>query len=71
MEQIFNHFFEQKERNFTLGFNQINDALQRGEDITQGLNTIADAMGIGGLAFNSVEEFRAHRKSGKAFRLGG
>ncbi len=70
MEQILNHFFEEKERNFTLGFNQINEALQRGEDITQGLNTIANTMGLS-LAFNSVQKFRAHRKSGKAFQLGG
>ena len=70
MEQIFDYFFDEKERAFVLGFNQINESLQRGEDITQGLETIANSMGLS-LAFHSVEQFTAHRQSGKAFRLGG
>ena len=69
MEIIFNRFFEEKERDFIIGFNQINDSLEKGEEITQGLNTIADSMGVS-LAFESVDEFRGHLKSGKTFHLG-
>lgn len=70
MEIIFNRFFEEKERDFIIGFNQINDSLEKGEEITQGLNTIADSMGVS-LAFESVDEFHGHLKSGKTFHLEG
>ena len=70
MEIIFSQFFAEKERNFAKGFHQINEALQKGKEITAGLNTIADTLGVS-LAFQSVDEYKAHLESGKTFHLGG
>ena len=70
MELIFAQFFAEKEQNFAKGFRQISESLQRGEEITSGLQTIADTMGVS-VAFESVDEVKARIKSGKTFHLGG
>ena len=66
MEIIFAQFFAEKEQNFAKGFRQISESLQRGKDITSGLETIADTMGVS-VAFESVDEVKVRIKSGGTF----
>ena len=66
MELIFAQFFAEKEQNFAKGFRQISESLQRGEEITHGLQTIADTMGVS-VAFESVNEVKVRIKSGETF----
>ena len=66
MKLIFAQFLREKERGFAKGFRQIGAALQKGNEITPGLQTIGGTIGVS-VAFESVDEVEARIKSGGTF----
>ncbi len=64
----FDRFFDDKENAISHAFNDISEALQNGESITNGLNQVADAFNLK-LAFQSTEELTKHINSRKTLEL--
>jgi hypothetical protein len=68
MIEIFDQFFDDKEKHIRTGFESISDSIKNQESIHSGLGMVADALGLQ-LAFNDIDDFRKKVASGKAITI--
>jgi transcriptional regulator of heat shock response len=68
MIEIFDQFFDDKEKHIRTGFESISDSIKNQDSIHSGLGMVADALGLQ-LAFNDIDDFRKKVASGKAITI--